>query len=162
MDQKLAHLTKQLSDSVERYSSMDPQSLGYADAKNEIAEVARAIHNLTGGPIGLRADRAPVLFSLLSIRLFMDWGVFDHIPLNASISYEKLASLAEADVDIISKLLARRVDKVNTCIARLSWMLVSTGLLTQIGPDHVAHTSRSKSLLGEDNPLAATTKVLYV
>ena len=42
-----------------------------------------------------------------SIRLFYEWGVFDRIPREGSISYEDLAAGADAEVSLISTWLSQ-------------------------------------------------------
>ncbi len=50
---------------------------------------------------------------------------------------------------------------VNTALAaRLSWVLVAFGELTQIGPDRVAHTDESKLYIGRDSPTAAEAELM--
>lgn len=62
-------------------------------------------------------------------RLFWKWGVFDLIPVDGDISYGDLASAVDAEVVLLT---------------RLAGVLVSNGVLKQIGGDRVAHTPRSR------------------
>lgn len=66
---------------------------------------------------------------IAAIRTFMSWKVFDAMPLEGSITYEELATKAEADL---------------STLRRLAWIMVSTGTLKQVGEDSVAHTRLSK------------------
>ncbi|KAB5516967.1 O-methyltransferase [Coniochaeta sp. 2T2.1] len=70
-------------------------------------------------------------------RLFWEWGVFDQIPLDGgAVSYEDLA----VKVDVQAKLLSR-----------IGGVIVSMGVLKQLGGDQVAHTPRSL-MFTKDNP----------
>ncbi|KAK3381140.1 O-methyltransferase [Podospora didyma] len=65
-------------------------------------------------------------------RLFYDWGVFEAIPPEGSISYADLAA---------------KVDAEEVLLARLGNILVGAEVLGQVGKDAVAHTDSSRIFL---------------
>ncbi|KAK7414433.1 hypothetical protein QQX98_006711 [Neonectria punicea] len=80
-----------------------------------------------------------VMAELAALRLFIKWKVFEIIPVEGSISYGELAAKLDAEEPLIT---------------RLSWMLVSTGVLHQVGTDKVAHTQTSK-LFVSSSPMSS-------
>ncbi|GME23733.1 O-methyltransferase family 2 [Neofusicoccum parvum] len=69
------------------------------------------------------------MMEMAALRLLMDWDVFDKIPREPeSISYAALSA---------------KVDTEERLLKRMAWMLVSRGLLRQVGEDRVAHTKLS-------------------
>jgi len=92
-----------------------------------------------------------------AIKLFRDWKVFDEIPDEGSISYAELAKKANAEESLLSeshgpwpasstvlRFFFFFYSMLTRNLARLAWVLVSNGLLKQVGEDQVAHTPRSK------------------
>ncbi|WQF90078.1 Putative O-methyltransferase domain, S-adenosyl-L-methionine-dependent methyltransferase superfamily [Colletotrichum destructivum] len=101
--------------------------------KNDAAIViGQRVIDAARGPMPDWMDRAIHAMDFVGLKLFLDWKVFDMIPLDGSISYTHLAKKLEADVSLIR---------------RLSWVLISGGILTQIGYDKVAHNEKSKLYL---------------
>jgi hypothetical protein len=83
---------------------------------------------------------------LCATRCFMKWGVFDMIPSTGSISYKDLAEKIGAEESLISKSSHDGTPHHHqlTSPARMAWIMVSTGVLEQIGEDQIAHTRLSK------------------
>ncbi|TQN63880.1 Methyltransferase fsa4, partial [Colletotrichum shisoi] len=101
--------------------------------KNDAAVViGQKVLDAARGPMPDWMDRAIHAMDFVGLKLFLDWKVFDMIPLDGSISYTHLAKKLEADVSLVR---------------RLSWVLISGGILTQIGDDKVAHNEKSKLYL---------------
>ncbi|KAH9906913.1 S-adenosyl-L-methionine-dependent methyltransferase [Xylariomycetidae sp. FL2044] len=69
-----------------------------------------------------------ILAEYACIRMYMEWGFFDKIPDEGSISYASLASSINADESLVR---------------RMGQMLVATGKLKRPQPDHVAHSRLS-------------------
>ncbi|CCF43145.1 hypothetical protein CH063_12935 [Colletotrichum higginsianum] len=109
-------------------------TLSSSDAeKNDAAIViGQKVLDAARGPMPDWMDRAIHAMDFVSLKLFLDWKAFDMIPLDGSISHTHLAEKLEADVSLIR---------------RLSWVLISGGILTQIGDDKVAHNEKSKLYL---------------
>ncbi|OIW23060.1 O-methyltransferase [Coniochaeta ligniaria NRRL 30616] len=79
-------------------------------------------------------------------RLFWEWGVFDAIPLDgAPVSYDELAG----KVDVQAKLLTR-----------IGGVIVSMGVLKQVGDNQVAHTPRSL-IFTKDNPVGLVYQMAW-
>ncbi|EFQ25848.1 O-methyltransferase [Colletotrichum graminicola M1.001] len=110
------------------------------DEKNKDAvAIAQNILKAAGGSMPEWMDRMANAMQLIALKLFLDWEVFDIIPMDDSVSYDHLAGHLVADVSLIK---------------RLSWVLISGGILTQVGEDRVAHNEKSKSYLsGTPNEL---------
>ncbi|KAI5468151.1 O-methyltransferase [Mariannaea sp. PMI_226] len=78
-----------------------------------------------------------------AIRLFVEWKAFDIISKVDSISFTDLAKEIDAEASII---------------ARFSAVLISTGVLKQVGNDHVSSTSTSIGFVSA-SPLTALIKM---
>ncbi|OLN97441.1 Demethylsterigmatocystin 6-O-methyltransferase 1 [Colletotrichum chlorophyti] len=81
-------------------------------------------------PIHQWLDMSAHTVLITASRLFSDWGAFDAIPAEGSISYDDLAEEVNAEASLL---------------ARVGGVLVSRGVLHQIGMDQVAHTPRSRA-----------------
>ncbi len=165
IQEKLEKLTAELGGFVQELKSKDPQSSEYNSCRIKVAQTSRAIHDLTKGQTDAGVEHVPSLYWMLTHKLFLEWSLFDFIPAQGSISYEELAAKAEADVDIISQQQHQLQHAPRLCAnialpARLSWVLVAFGELTQIGPDRVAHTEKSRIYIGRDSPTAAETELV--
>ncbi|KAF5509911.1 Methyltransferase fsa4 [Colletotrichum fructicola] len=66
---------------------------------------------------------------IVTIRLFMDWGVFENIPDEGTISYAQLA---------------KRVDADESILRRYAWILVARNILIQTGEELLSHSEVSK------------------
>ncbi|KAI0832182.1 S-adenosyl-L-methionine-dependent methyltransferase [Hypoxylon sp. FL0890] len=73
-------------------------------------------------------QHAIVLAEMAAIRMYIEWGFFDKIPDNGSISYAELAASINGD---------------EALVRRFGQMLVATGKLKRPQPDHVAHSRLS-------------------
>ncbi|KAL1880550.1 hypothetical protein VTK73DRAFT_5563 [Phialemonium thermophilum] len=93
-----------------------------------IVEIAQRIVSAARDP----ADQGLEVFRQISLitanRLFWEWGVFDEIPREGSISYRDLAARVAADVNVLS---------------RIGGVLVSSGVLDLVDSDRLAHTPHS-------------------
>ncbi|KAK2042033.1 O-methyltransferase, partial [Colletotrichum somersetense] len=118
------------------------------EKRKDAVVIAQNVLNAPRGSMPDWMHRTINFIQFISLKLFSDWKVFDLIPMDDSVSYEHLAGHLLADVSLIS------------C---LSWVLISGGILNQVGEDRVAHTERSKSYLS-DTPnelLLGMMQVLY-
>jgi hypothetical protein len=67
------------------------------------------------------------------------------IPSSGSISYKELADKAGAEEALISRSSPSLFHITSAkSPARMAWIMVSTGVLEQVGDDHIAHTRLSK------------------
>ncbi|KPM39218.1 hypothetical protein AK830_g7341 [Neonectria ditissima] len=105
----------------------------------KLTTTANDILNTVKQPQERLMESMIVMAQLAALRLFIKWKVFEMIPSSGSISYEKIATELNAE---------------QTLITRLSWMLVSTGVLGQVGTDQVAHTPASR-LFVSSSPLSS-------
>ncbi|KAK4151601.1 S-adenosyl-L-methionine-dependent methyltransferase [Chaetomidium leptoderma] len=81
---------------------------------------------------------------IIVMRLFLKWDAIQEIPLQGSISFSELAVKIGAEEGLV---------------ARLSRMLVASGMLTLAGSDRVAHTHRSR-MIAEDALFRSTAKLI--
>ncbi|KAK2028657.1 O-methyltransferase [Colletotrichum zoysiae] len=104
------------------------------EKRKDAVVIAQNVLNAAGGLMPDWMHRTINVMQFISLKLFLDWKVFDLIPMDDSVPYAYLAGHLVADVSLIR---------------RLSWVLISGGILTQVGEDRVAHTERSKSYLSD-------------
>ncbi|KKY29375.1 putative o-methyltransferase [Diaporthe ampelina] len=76
--------------------------------------------------------RVAQMGEFVALKLFIDWEVFENIPLQGTISYAELASKLNVEVSLLT---------------RLAWVLVASGVLSQVDEDLVAHTEVSRLYL---------------
>ncbi|KAK3328767.1 O-methyltransferase [Apodospora peruviana] len=104
--------------------------------RSAIAAVAARAQALVKEP----SEQGPELCRQASIaastRLFSEWGVFEAIPRDGSVTYTDLAAMVKVE---------------EVLIIRISRVLISAGVLERVGTDKVAHTPNSRIFL-DDNP----------
>ncbi|KAK1502280.1 O-methyltransferase, partial [Colletotrichum costaricense] len=100
--------------------------------QSSILKLTRDIGNLVAQPQEQWLSHSIQSNETAAIELFNEWHVFQHIPLEQPISYMELGEHVEVDVPLLR---------------RIARMLVATGVLTEAGPDRVAHTARSAIFL---------------
>ncbi|KAK3690325.1 O-methyltransferase [Podospora appendiculata] len=133
--------TEQLNAAVARFNN-EPAADEAVDQgqRRDIIEAAKRIIESVEGPAEQWVESAGSLAVIAANRLFWEWNVFESIPLDgSSISYADLATKVDAELALLT---------------RIGGLLVSSGVLKQIGPDHIAHTPRSKIFV-EENPAGA-------
>lgn len=85
---------------------------------------------------------------IVTIRLFMDWGVFENIPDEGTIPYAQLAKRVDADEAILSKheiwALRRLFHEDLDLPGRYAWILVARNILIQTGEELLSHSEVSK------------------
>ncbi len=108
---QLAELTAQLADLVGELNSLDPQDSAYNGFRIKVTQTAGAISDLTRRQTDPAVEHVPSLYWLVTVKLFLEWGLLELIPTAAgsSISYGELAAAASADADVISASSSRRV-----------------------------------------------------
>ncbi|CAM1510019.1 Fc.00g003540.m01.CDS01 [Cosmosporella sp. VM-42] len=97
--------------------------------RQKIIEAAEKIISVAKDPSDQGMDAIGQLTLIAANRIFWEWGVFDEIPPEGSISYSDLAGKVNADVSVLT---------------RIAGVIVSKGILEQIGADQVSHTPRSR------------------
>ncbi|KAK2002733.1 O-methyltransferase [Colletotrichum falcatum] len=126
----MSNISDSLSESASQLSRLATSSCSDDEKKKDAVVVAQNVLDAARGPVPDWMDRTINAMQLVSLKLFLEWGVFDIIPPDNSVSYEHLASQLAADASLIK---------------RLSWVLIAGGILDQVGEDRVAHTEKSKS-----------------
>lgn len=101
----------------------------------KILEATRRIQLLTKDPGDEWTDMVYASTLMTAKRLFCDWGVFDAIPTEGTISFAELAA---------------KVDAEEMLLVRVAGILISTGYLKQIGTNQVAHTRFSLVFANND------------
>ncbi|KAB2571908.1 O-methyltransferase hmp5 [Lasiodiplodia theobromae] len=126
MTDSLKALSNDLSQAIDSYTdSSGPE--GFAQRKKIVA-LAKGIIDDVQGPLEKPFDYCVSMAEMGALRVLMDWRALEHIPQDGSISYADLAA---------------KVDAEEPLLRRFASMLVSTGVLRQIGEDRVAHTKLS-------------------
>ncbi|KHO00652.1 O-methyltransferase [Metarhizium album ARSEF 1941] len=125
------------------------QLLSSADAlranpttKQDHVEIIQSAYSLLvelKEPMDNVMDQMISLSKFVAMRLFIKWRLFDKIPANGAISYEKLAGCVQAEPGLI---------------ARFGSALVANGVLREVEKGAVAHTVQSEALLS-GNPINA-------
>lgn len=126
MSDSLKALSTDLQQAIDRYTDTSGPD-GFAQRKKIIA-LAQEIINDVKDPHEKPFDYCVSMAEMGALRILMDWGALEHIPSDGSISYQDLAAKVGAEEPLLR---------------RFAWMLVSTGILKQIGEDRVAHTKFS-------------------
>ncbi|KAI1399380.1 S-adenosyl-L-methionine-dependent methyltransferase [Hypoxylon fuscum] len=99
-------------------------------ARRTATRTARKLLDELIHPEEAAAEQLITLSEWACIRMYMEWKFFDKIPLEGSISYQKLANSIGAEEALVS---------------RMGQMLVSTGKLLEPATNHVAHSRLSPS-----------------
>ncbi|KAH8893060.1 O-methyltransferase [Thozetella sp. PMI_491] len=95
---------------------------------HQIALAAQKIVDAVRDTNGLGMEAISQLSVITAKRIFWEWGVFDAIPPEGSISYLDLAAKVDTEVSLLTRVAA---------------VLVSSGNLEQIGADRIAHNHKS-------------------
>lgn len=132
LDSQLRTLQTEFNTLVEQYLNKTPTSGTDEDQgrREKIAEVTQKILSTVKDPADQSVDMTMQCALFVARRLFSEWGAWDHIPLGsrATITYADLASGLDAEESLVR---------------RIGGVLVSQGVLTQVGADEIAHTPRS-------------------
>ncbi|KAF6830342.1 O-methyltransferase [Colletotrichum plurivorum] len=124
--------SKTLSDLVAQLSSLVNSTSEGPEKHQQISRLAEDIVDASRPPCADWAKRLAPCFEAVALRLFIEWNVFEAIPLGATISYANLAKAVKADESLIQ---------------RLAWSLTRVGILSQVGEEELAHTKYSKLYL---------------
>ncbi|PNY29510.1 Demethylsterigmatocystin 6-O-methyltransferase [Tolypocladium capitatum] len=144
MASRMDSLAQQLSATAERVRDSPASLDGSEKERSKLVEYAEALLKVLK-PADPVMDAAVTLVQLTAIRLFIGWKAFEAIPSNGSISQSDLAAKVGAEVPLITRLAA---------------VLVSTGVLTQVGDDQLAHTRVSATYVS-GNPMAAIVQMIF-
>ncbi|KAK5988975.1 Methyltransferase fsa4 [Cladobotryum mycophilum] len=138
---RVKFLTKQLNDAAESIRN-DRGSVEDGD-RASLVEAAGKLLNAAQQPIDLVLGIMKTSAKFTALRLFIKWKAFETIPAEGSITYTALAERLGADVELVT---------------RMAWVLVSNGILSQVGNDQVTHTQASL-VFASVNPLSALTQM---
>lgn len=81
--------------------------------RQKIIEAASKILAVAKDPSDQGMDAIGQLTLIAANRIFWEWGVFDEIPLEGSISYSELADKVNADVSLLSEQFFKYVKSMN-------------------------------------------------
>ncbi|ROT41044.1 S-adenosyl-L-methionine-dependent methyltransferase [Sodiomyces alkalinus F11] len=177
MLEKLHLLTPELLNSITAYSAAtssktpahgDDADRVETERRERIVEAAQAIVDAARPPQPEWMNQSTAGAEFVALRLFIEWGAFEVIPVEGSISYEDLAHEMDAEVQLLTggagagvKELREKTDgESETNTARLAWLMVSSGLLEQVGEDRVRHTPKSRQLT-ESVPLRSMWQLMF-
>ncbi|KND92354.1 Demethylsterigmatocystin 6-O-methyltransferase [Tolypocladium ophioglossoides CBS 100239] len=141
---RMDSLSQQLAATAESIRN-DPTSFERLDKeRSKLVESAEALLKVLK-PADLIMDSMVTLIQFTAIRLFIEWKASEAIPSDGSVSHSDLAAKIGAEVPLMIRLAA---------------VLVSTGVLTQVGDDQLAHT-RVSSTLVSGSPMTAIVKISF-
>ncbi|EKG17904.1 O-methyltransferase family 2 [Macrophomina phaseolina MS6] len=144
MSHHLAALADELAALARNYKG--PSSTDGPAQRQKILGLTKQINDAVREPREVSQEYREVMAEMGALRLLVDWKTFDHIPcLPESISYCDLAARVHAEEPLLRRLV---------------WMLVSRGMLRQVGEDRVAHARFSDAFASGD-PRGAWFKVAY-
>lgn len=96
----LQRLTPQLLETVLQYSaSTDAEH--EAEGRNKIVAAAQAIVEAARPPQPQWMNQSAACAEFVALRLFIEWGAFEAIPLEGSITYQELADKIDADMQLV-------------------------------------------------------------
>ena len=121
MEAKLESLTRELTHLTDSLREDRASLKNHAGQVSQLAKASAAFSNLNRGPMDHLTDMMSNLTQLTALGLFMKWGVFDHIPVHETITYQTLAEKVGADTSLISKCetLIEAVKEVKLLISRM-------------------------------------------
>ncbi|KAH6688484.1 O-methyltransferase [Plectosphaerella plurivora] len=137
-------LTPALVDAVRQFDAAANTDQETA-VRDSIVNAAQAIIDAARPPQPQWMNQSAACAEFVALRLFIEWGAFEAIPLEGNISYEALAEKIDADMQLVR---------------RFAWIMVSTGLLIQVGTDDVAHTDKSRQIT-QTVPLRAMWQLMF-
>jgi hypothetical protein len=155
LSKDLATLCDNLTNAVSALSSNH-------GSRASVISAAQAIIHAAQGPQDLYVHFVVNKCEIIVMRLFLKWEVFQEIPSQGSISFADLAAKIDADVGLVGRFCSPSFWYRHTNIfttARLSRMLIASGMLSSPGPDRVAHTHRSR-MIAEDPLFRSTAKLM--
>lgn len=79
--------------------------------RQKIIEAASKILAAAKDPSDQGMDAIGQLTLIAANRIFWEWGVFDEIPLEGSISYSELAEKVNSDVSLLSEQVFKYVNQ---------------------------------------------------
>ncbi|EEY22332.1 O-methyltransferase [Verticillium alfalfae VaMs.102] len=100
----LRRLTPELLSSVLDYTSISNVDDDVA-ARNKIVAAAQAIIEAARPPQPQWMNQSAACAEFVALRLFIDWGAFEAIPIEGSITYQELADKVDAEVQLVLPLM---------------------------------------------------------
>lgn len=96
---------EELNKAVAEFTASQGANGTYADKtqRRRIVDAAQQVMRAVKDPADEWVDMSGQLAVIAVNRLFWDWGVFDKIPLEGSISYSDLAAAVDAEVALIGE-----------------------------------------------------------
>ncbi|GKT67067.1 O-methyltransferase [Colletotrichum tofieldiae] len=98
----MSNYSETLSGLASQLSRLAASSSSDAEKNKDAVIIAQNVLNAVRGPTPDWMDRMINVMGLVGLKLFLEWKVFDLIPLDNSISYTHLAKKLEADVSLIT------------------------------------------------------------
>lgn len=106
---KLRFLVPELIDSTTAYFKADESETANCrdqletECRNRIVEAAQAIVDAARPPQPEWMNKSTAGAEFVALRLFIEWGAFEIIPVEGSISYRELAQKTGADEQLVSE-----------------------------------------------------------
>ncbi|TDZ16003.1 hypothetical protein Cob_v011035 [Colletotrichum orbiculare MAFF 240422] len=94
-------VSETISDLATQLSGLAKSSSSDAEKRSAAAVIARQILLASKGPFSDWMVRAFNSAEAASLRLLLDWGAFEVIPMEGTISYTELAKQLEADFSLV-------------------------------------------------------------
>jgi hypothetical protein len=95
--------TEELNAAVRELTSPEGDSILDKGECQRIVNAAQKILSVAKDPSGLGMEAFSQLTVITANRIFWEWGVFDEIPREGSISYRELAAKVDAELSLISE-----------------------------------------------------------
>lgn len=105
MASKLGSLAQQLAEVTAELEATPDQIQDFPPERDALAKEATKILNATQSPAVYFENMMAHVAQYAALRLFVEWGVFDHIPTHGAISIGELASKVNVDPELISKII---------------------------------------------------------
>lgn len=96
----LQRLTPQLLETVLQYSA-STNADQEAEGRNKIVAAAQAIIEAARPPQPQWMNQSAACAEFVALRLFIEWGAFEAIPLEGTIGYQDLADKIGADMQLV-------------------------------------------------------------
>jgi hypothetical protein len=102
--EKVKLLAQQITDLTAEIQA-NPDALASNPTENaKLFEAATKLIELGKKPTDLLLESFNLIVQFTVIRLFIEWNVFENIPVKGAVTYEDLAKSVSADTELIGKI----------------------------------------------------------
>lgn len=105
MEYQIGALIRKLEDLTEALRNDNPSLKAHSTELAQLSHAAEAFARESNGHLGYVAGIMVEMAQVPAISLLVEWGAFQHIPFEGTISYRKLAGKLDADAALIGNEL---------------------------------------------------------